>query len=236
MKAIIQQEKRRSTRRWVFFFGGVIAVLYLCVLVSTYVLKPGHDASDPLTVNKYEQQVIHVDAYVASATPAYKAQNNVVLRRDYQPAGTIHREVVETKPIVHAVTNAPATSQPIRVYTTSSAKVHNVGSGRVGGSSSTAITNVSSSVPFTSSTSNMVMSTAVWTSSRSLSAQNTLAAEQRLLAANNADAVADDAGGPHRVGGKPLDPFMDPIGDGLIALLLAALAYAGVIVHKRKRA
>lgn len=237
MKAIIQQEKRRTTRRWVIFFGGVFGVCYLFILLSVFVLKKGGaDASDPQAVNKFESSVVHVDAFVAPGPTKHATGSTMVTyHSNYRPAGLIRHEGTAVNPVSHSVeTKQPAASQTFKVHTTSSAQVHNVGSGVSAGSAATGTTHVSSSVPFSTSTSNMVMSTALWTSSRALTAQNTIAAEQQLLAANSADAV-DRPGEIRRVGGKPLDPFMDPIGDALPALLLAALAYAAVIVVKRKR-
>ena len=238
MRAILQQEKRRTTRRWVIFFGVIFGVGYLFILISTYVLKPnGTDASDQAAVNSYENSVVRVDAFVAPGPSKHSTGRTIVAyHSDYRPGGLIRHDVTTVNPVNSSATGAATTSPTIKVHTTSSAKVHNVGSGvSSGGAAATNSTShVSSSVPFSSSTSNMVVSTAVWTSSRALSAQNTLETEQRLIAANSVDATAT-AAGPRRVGGKPLDPFMDPIGDGLIALLVAALVYAGMVIIRRKK-
>lgn len=238
MRAILQQEKRRTTRRWVIFFGIIFGVGYLFILVSTYVLKPnGTDASDQAAVNSYENSVVRVDAFVAPGPSKHSTGRTIVAyHSDYTPGGLIRHVVPTVKPVSHTANGSTTSSPAIKVHTTSSAKVHNVGAGvTTGGAATTSTTSqVSSSVPFSSSTSNMVVSTAVWTSSRALSAQNTLETEQRLIAANSVDATAT-AAGPRRVGGKPLDPFMDPIGDGLYALLAAALLYAGVVIIRRKK-
>lgn len=238
MRAILQQEKRRTTRRWVIFFGIIFGVGYLFILVSTYVLKPnGTDASDQAAVNSYENSVVRVDAFVAPGPSKHSTGRTIVAyHSDYTPGGLIRHVVPTVNPVSHAANGSTTSSPAIKVHTTSSAKVHNVGAGvTTGGAATTSTTSqVSSSVPFSSSTSNMVVSTAVWTSSRALSAQNTLETEQRLIAANSVDATAT-AAGPRRVGGKPLDPFMDPIGDGLYALLAAALLYAGVVIIRRKK-
>lgn len=238
MRAILQQEKRRTTRRWVIFFGIIFGVGYLFILVSTYVLKPnGTDASDQAAVNSYENSVVRVDAFVAPGPSKHSTGRTIVAyHSDYTPGGLIRHDVPTVNPVSHSANGSTTSSPAIKVHTTSSAKVHNVGAGvTTGGAATTSTTSqVSSSVPFSSSTSNMVVSTAVWTSSRALSAQNTLETEQRLIAANSVDATAT-ADGPRRVGGKPLDPFMDPIGDGLYALLAAALLYAGVVIIRRKK-
>ena len=238
MRAILQQEKRRTTRRWVIFFGIIFGVGYLFILISTYVLKPnGTDASDQAAVNGFENSVVRVDAFVAPGPSKHSTGRTIVTyHSDYRPGGLIRHDVTTVNPVSHAANGSTSSSPAIKVHSTSSAKVHNVGAGvTTGGAATTSTTSqVSSSVPFSSSTSNMVVSTAVWTSSRALSAQNTLETEQRLIAANNVDATAT-AAGPRRVGGKPLDPFMDPIGDGLYALLAAALLYAGVVIIRRKK-
>lgn len=237
LKAIIQQEKRRSTRRWVIFFGLIAVICYSFVLLSTYVLKRNAgDASSPTTVNKYEQSIIRVDAHVAAQTPHYRPTKTVLHRSpNYTPSGLIRHEVA-TDPLANKVAtpNATVGAQAIKVHTTSSATVHNVGSGAGGGKAAAATSTQSSAVPFSTSTSSLVMPTAVWTSSRSLSAKNTLAAEQQLLADNSADARAARPGNTRRVDGPPLDPFMDPIGDGLPLLLLAAVIYTAVALIKRK--
>ena len=237
MRAILQQEKRRTTRRWVIFFGIIFGVGYLFILISTYVLKPnGTDASDQAAVNGFENSVVRVDAFVAPGPSKHATGRTVVAYHSgYTPGGLIRHDVPTVNPVSHSANGSTTSSPAINVHTTSSAKVHNVGAGvTTGGAATTSTTSqVSSSVPFSSSTSNMVVSTAVWTSSRALSAQNTLETEQRLIAANSVDASVS-AAAPRRVGGKPLDPFMDSIGDGLIALLVAALAYSSIVIIRRK--
>ena len=237
MKAIIKSEKRRSTRRWFIFAGVILGLGYLFILLSTYVLKPG-DASYQDAVNQYESSVIRVDAFVAPVPAKHASGRTIaVYHTDYRQSGLIHHEVEPVNPTASQYGNHTSNSQPIKVYTTSSAKARNLGAGISSGSGTSGTTvHVSSSVPFSTSTSSMVMSTAVWTSSRSLSAKNTLAAEQQLLADNSADARAARPGNTRRVDGPPLDPFMDPIGDGLGVLLLAAVVYAvAVLIHRRKQ-
>lgn len=236
LKAIIQQEKRRSTRRWVIFFGLIAVICYSFVLLSTYVLKRNAgDVSNPTTVNKYEQSIIRVDAHVAAQTLHYRPTKAVLYRSsNYTPSGLIRHEET-TNPVTNNVaTNATVGAQAVKVHTTSSATVHNVGSGAGGGKAATATSTQSSAVPFSSSTSNIVMPTAVWTSSRALSAQNTMQSEQQLIAANSADNATNHHGRIRRVDDDPLDPFMDPIGDGLPLLLLAAVIYAAIALIKRK--
>lgn len=243
MKAIINSEKRRSTRRWFIFAGVILGLGYLFILLSTYMLKPSN-ASDQAAVNQYEGSVIRVDAFVAPG-PSKHASGRIVAayHTDYRQSGLIHHEVEPVNPTASQYGNHTSNSQPIKVYTTSSAKARNLGAGISSGSGTSGTTvHVSSSVPFSTSTSSMVMSTAVWTSSRSLSAKNTLAAEQQLLADNSADAISH-VGKIRRLNGEddddnPLEPMKDPVplGDGLWALLIAAVAYAGaVLIHRRKQ-
>jgi len=236
MKAIIKSEKRRSTRRWFIFAGVILGLGYLFILLSTYVLKPG-DASYQDAVNQYESSVIRVDAFVAPVPAKHASGRTIaVYHTDYRQSGLIHHEVEPVNPTASQYGNHTSNSQPIKVYTTSSAKARNLGAGINTGSGASGTTaHVSSAVPFSTSTSSMVMPTAVWTSSRSLSAKNTLAAEQQLLADNSIENTGVH-GEIRRVGGKPLDPFMDPIGDGLWALFFLAVAYAGaVLIHRRKQ-
>lgn len=236
MKAIIKSEKRRSTRRWFIFAGVILGLGYLFILLSTYVLKPS-DASDQAAVNQYEGSVIRVDAFVAPVPSKHASGRTIaVYHTDYRQSGLIHHEVEPVNPTASQYSNHTSNSQPIKVYTTSSAIARNLGAGISSGSGISGTTvHVSSSIPFSTSTSSMVMSTAVWTSSRSLSAKNTLAAEQQLLADNSIENTGVH-GEIRRVGGKPLDPFMDPIGDGLWALLFLAVAYAGaILIHRRKQ-
>ena len=239
LKAIIQQEKRRSTRRWVIFFGLIAVICYSFVLLSTYVLKRNAgDASSPTTVNKYEQSIIRVDAHVAAQTLHYRPTKAVLYRSsNYTPSGLIRHEVA-TNPLANKVAtpNATVGAQAVKVHTTSSATVHNVGSGAGGGKAAIATSTQSSAVPFSTSTSSLVMPTAVWTSSRALSVQNTRQSEQQLIAANSAEAPSHH-GNIRRWGGTQEhddEPFLDPIGDGLGVLLLAAVIYAAVALIKRK--
>ena len=236
LKAIIQQEKRRSTRRWVIFFGLIAVICYSFVLLSTYVLKRNAgDVSSPTTVNKYEQSIIRVDAHVAAQTLHYRPTKAVLYRSsNYTPSGLIRHEVAANPVTNNVATHATVGAQAVKVHTTSSATVHNVGSGAGGGKAAAAISTQSSAVPVSSSTSNIVMPTAVWTSSRALSAQNTMQSEQQLIAANSADNATNHHGRIRRVDDDPLDPFMDPIGDGLPLLLLAAVIYAAIALIKRK--
>ena len=77
------------------------------------------------------------------------------------------------------------------------------------------------------------MPTAIWTSSRALSMQNTVRAEESLIAANTATEQSGTIN-RRRVGDWTLDPLMDPIGDGLWVLMAAALSYAAIILIRRK--
>ncbi len=235
-QAIVQSEKRRSARRWIIFGGIILGMGYLCILLSTNVLKPS-DASDQNKVKQYEGSVIRVDAFVAPV-PSKHASGRIVAvyHNDYRPAGLIHHEVAPVNPTAAPTSNHASNSQAIKVYTTSSAKTRNLGAG-ISSSSGTAgtTTHVSSAVPFSSSTSSLVMPTAVWTSSRALSVHNTRQAEQQLIAANSVENTTTHHGTIRRVDNDPLDPFIDPIGDGLGALLLATVVYTGAIFILRRK-
>lgn len=237
MKAIIKSEKRRSTRRWFIFAGVILGIGYLFILLSTYVLKP-RDASDQAAVNQYEGSVIRVDAFVAPGPSKHASgRTEAVYHTDYRPAGLIHHEVTPVNPTASQYSNQSSNSQAVKVYTTSSVKARNLGAGISSGSGTSETTvHVSSSVPFSTSTSSMVMSTAVWTSSRSLSAKNTLAAEQQLLADNNAENAGRANHNIRRWGSHDPEPMPDPIGEGLWALFFLAVAYAGaILIHRRKQ-
>lgn len=212
---------------------------YICILWTTYVLKPG-DASDQDAVNQYESSVIRVDAFVAPVPSKHASGRTIaVYHTDYRQSGLINHEVEPVNPTASQYGNHTSNSQPIKVYTTSSAKARNLGAGISSGSGTSGTTvHVSSSVPFSTSTSSMVISTAVWTSSRALSVQNTRQSEQQLIAANSAEAPSHH-GNIRRWGGTQEhddEPFLDPIGDGLGVLLLAAVVYAvAVLIHRRKQ-
>ncbi len=238
MKAIIRQEKQRTRRRWLIFFGGIGSICYLFILLSTFVLKHNaNDASAQASVEDYETSAVRVDAVVApmsTLTTAPKA--TITYHADYHPAGQIQRETVQRNAMLPSAPKQ-SSSQAVKVHTTSSARVHNIGSGVSSGSASGSGTSyVTSSVPFSSSTSSIVMPTAVWTSSRALSAQNTIAAEQQILAENTADASSAPGRNGHirRIDEWSLDPFMDPLGDNLFALLLAAAVYIGIVFLRKK--
>lgn len=242
-KAILQQEKRRSTRRWIIFAGLICGIGYLFILVSTYVLGSRGDASDQTAVNKYESSVVRVDAFVAPG-PTKHATGRIVTvnHSDYRPSGLIQHEVAPVNPTAAPTTinTNSSNAQALKVHTTSSADVHSVGSGvSGGGSASSSTVHVNSSVPFSASTSNMVMSTATWTSARSLTASNTLAAEAQVLESSSQGRMARP--GIRRDSWDDYDqdpePFGDtvPIGDGLWALLLAAVVYAGAVLIRRRK-
>ncbi len=234
MKDIIRQEKRRTTRRWVIFFGGIFGICYLCILTSTFVLKRnGGDASDQVMVNKFEESVVHLDASTSGLPSVTAPKTIVTYHSNYRPAGLIHHDVKPVNPVMSSPKQT-MTSQAVKVHTTSSATVHNVGSGVSGSTAAKTFTSdVSSSVPFSMSTSNIVMPTAIWTSSRALSMQNTVRAEESLIAANTATEQSGTIN-RRRVGDWAFDPLMDPIGDGLWVLMAAALSYAAIILIRRK--
>ena len=237
MKALLQQDKKRNSHRWLLLlFGGAFAILYFSVILPTYLWQLKHkDASDQASVDSYEQRMVLVDAYITPDTKGSETSKRIFHHTDNHPAGPIAREEVTNNPMHLEVTGGTSTDLPTHnMHTTSSATVHHVGSGLAAGQAAEATTYVSSSVPFSSSMSNMVLPTAIWTSARALTARNTISTEQRLIAANNADESAK-AMAQRRVTDHPLDPFMDPVGDGLWVLFLAATAYVGAIVVRRKR-
>ena len=242
MKVMMQQDKGQAARLWLLFIAMVAGIGYLCYLGTNCVMEMmGGETAEQKVIRTYESAGGgQVDAFVAPLpTVRSSAKATAIRRPSYRPAGVIRRPEVSSAmpPLVKPKWQQAANnSQAVKVFTTSSAKIHNLGSGMgtKGENGGTTVV-TSSATPFGSSTSSMLISTAVWTSSRSLSAQNTLSAEQQMLASGNTN-TQSHPGNIRRVDDDPLDPFMDPIGDGLMALLLAALAYAAVVVFRRKRA
>ena len=237
-KAIVQSAKRRSMRRWIIFAGIILGMGYLCILLSTYVLKPS-DASDQDKVNQYEGSVIRVDAFVAPGPSKHASGRTIaVYHTNYRRSGLINHEVEPVNPTAALNSNRISNSQTAEVYTTSTAITHNLGAGINTGSRETGTTaHVSSAIPFSTSTSSLVMPTAVWTSSRALSVQNTRQSEQQLIAANSAEAPSHH-GNIRRWGGTQehdADPFLDPLGDEFGVLLLAAVVYTGAILILRRK-
>jgi hypothetical protein len=52
------------------------------------------------------------------------------------------------------------------------------------------------------------------------------------------DIVSAPVTGPHRVGpsNPPADPFLDPIGDAVLPLLLLAVGYVAIVTRKKRTA
>lgn len=245
MKVMMQQDKGQAARLWLLFIAMVAGIGYLCYLGTNCVIEMmGGETAEQKVIRTYESAAGgQVDACVAPLPTVRSSAKATAIRRPaYRPAGAIRRPEVSSAmpPLVKPKWQQAANnSQAVKVFTTSSAKIHNLGSGMgtKGGNGGTTVV-TSSATPFGSSTSSMLISSAVWTSSRSLSARNTLSAEQQMLASSDASQARPGNIRRDFPGDDP-DPFPDPeapIGDGVIALLLAALAYAAVIVFRRKRA
>ena len=86
------------------------------------------------------------------------------------------------------------------------------------------------------STSIIVVPTLSRISAHELTASNLLAAQAQVIKSSS----AEDQGHPgiRKVGGyndTPLDPYLNPVGEGILTLLLLVAAYGGFIICRRKR-
>lgn len=239
IQSVYQQQKQRRHKRLVLFGLGVMVVAYLGVLGGVY--KSSKDTkvvSSQAAVASYEGAVFqHTNAMSVPAvgTPTVMAgvprfSGNTALLHTYAPQGGAATPQHTWQ----------RTGVALTVHTTSSAVVHNIGGGGSGGGATGGGGSVASSA-FAHSTSSMVVPTLAWSSSRSLSADNTRAAREAII----------DAGTPGRQGkpgirrdnwddyGQDEEPFLDPIGNGLWVLLFLAAGY-GVFTafrfsHRRKQ-
>ncbi len=240
MRNIYRQEKLRNYRRTVIFFLSVGVMAYLAVLVTIMTAKRDESAvSGQVAVTKFEGEVIQraSDAPSASASPTpadvKAAQPSTPA---YRPAGLVRHTAAQPASSPLPQQSFRSTSNAaLTVHTTSSATVKNIGGGGSTAGATTRGTSVttSSSTAFSTSTSIMVLPTLARASSRNLNAANTLAAEAEIIENTATDRAAKP--GIKRVDGHPLDPFMDPVGDALLPLILLALAYGSFILYRRRQ-
>ncbi len=240
MKDIYRREKAKNYRRTVIFFFGLAVLAYLGILTTVMLAKRNDTAiSGQAAVAKYEGEVIRQTAQSESAAVAATSNTVTPATRAYRHAGVIHHSAPSavSTPAAPKHNFQSPNSGALRVHTTSSATVKTIGGGGGGGAagggggSSTSITGAGSA--FAVSTSNMVLSTAAWTSSRSLTAANTMAAEAQVIEATAQEHAAKP--GIKKVNGYPDIPFPDPVGDGIWILLALAAAYIVVIIYRRKQ-
>ena len=244
MKESLQHDQKHSGRLWMMFIGVFVGIGYLGFLgTSSLVEILGGETEEQKVVRSYESSAARVDA-VVTPLPSVRAKSRTFAASlpRFRPAGMIHRQGASSTampPLVKPKWQQATNARPVKVFTTSSAKVHNIGAGMGARGESTGTTVMASSaIPFSSSTSSIVMPTAVWTSTRALSAQNTLASEQQMLASSDASSQARPGNIRRGFPGDDDDPFPDPetpIGDGFVAMLLAALVYAASLIMRRKK-
>ena len=224
---INRRERMRKRRTMALLFLCVCAVGYLGIVLSLAFFK-GSDV--PVA-----EQIV-----VTTAEP--KAAAKPVATPTYRPAGKITR--VTSQPAA-ATTKAPehtwksTSNTAVKVHTTSSATVKSIGGGGVATSSRPANTTVfNPSSAFGVSTSIMVVPTLARVSSRSLTADNTRAAEAEVIESTSQGRAAKP--GIRKVDGDddPLEPFQDtvPLGSGLWILLFLVATYGAVMVYRRKNA
>ena len=232
-----QQLKQRKRRQWIIFCLGIFAIAYCGILVTVLVAsRDANVVSGQAAVSSFEGAVVTRDAGVAAPVVANPAKmtgsprfrGNMSLIHTYAPQGSIVAAPQHTW---------QSTGAAITVHTTSTAQVHNVGSGVSTGAVASGGVSVTA---FTHSTSSMVVPTLAWASAHSLSVSNTRAAQASII----------DAGTPERLGkpgtikrvdgedddDSPEEPFKDPvpIGNGLWALLLLAAGYGVFMLRRRK--
>ncbi len=258
MQSLLQQEKNRNYRRRVVFFLIVGALVLFGIQLSIMVSRRAEsDVMGQAAVAKFEKEAYNRSQEVAqggTATPVIVSSSKSRASQQYRPSVNVHQHS-HMASYSHSVA-APqysfrsANTGAVTVYTTSSATVKSIGGGGSGsGSSVDGGSSVGSSIGGGSaggsvsgasvdrngSTSIMVVPTLARISSRELTASNILAAQEQVIK----EGAADRQGQPgiRKVNGndKPFDPFMDPIGEGVLALLLLAAAYGVFVVYHRKQ-
>ena len=238
IKSIWLREKQRNNRRIVYFVMIVAAVAYLFVLSSVFLLKRNDGAvSSQAAVAQFEGEALrnHEAETIVAKVPTATTKSSAL--PTYRPAGK-HRfaHVTPSASSMPEHSWKSTSGTGMKVYTTSSAAVKHIGSaaGSSGGGGGTIASSQSST--FGTSTSIMVVPTMARVSSRSLSAANTLAAEAQVLESTAQERVAKP--GIRRLDGEddPLEPFQDvPVGEGVWALLFLAMAYAGVMIYRKRK-
>jgi len=232
---IVERERGKNYRRIVYFLLIVAGCAYASVLLSVFVFKRSDGAvTGQLTVTKYEAEVIRVSANEAAAGSKAVAKALPSAMPSYRPAGKIrHSYSTAASSYVPQHQWQSTSAAGLKVYTTSSASVKNIGSGASSsGGQVSGVTVTAQSSAFGTSTSIMVVPTIARVSARNLNAANTMAAEAEVLNSSTSERAAKP--GIRRVDDDPLDPMLDPIGDGLWALLILALGYGAFMFYRRK--
>lgn len=240
---INRRERMRKRRNMVIFFLGLCAFAYFGLVLSLTVFKSNEGlVSGQVAVAKFESESVKKASETKGVTVTVsepKATVKPAATPTYRPAGKITRSSSQPTP---AVTQTPehtwksTSNSAVKVHTTSSATVQHVGGGGVSTGARTSGTTVTTpSSAFGVSTSIMVVPTLARVSSRSLTADNTRAAEAEVLESTAQGRAAKP--GIRRVDGDddPLGPMEDPIGDGLWTLLFLVVAYGAVMFYRRKQ-
>lgn len=233
IQSVYQQQKQRKRRQWMIFCLGLLALAYGGVVTTVFVAsRDAKNVSGQVAVSGFEGAVVTRDAGTATPVVANPAKmtgaprfsGNTSLIHTYVPQGSTAAAPQHTW---------QSTGATVKVHTTSSAQVHNVGSGASAG---TATSGGVSTTAFTHSTSSMVVPTLAWASARSLSVSNTRAAQASIIDAGTPETLGKP-GTIKRLDGEddPLGPMEDPIGNGLWVLLLLAVGYGVFMLRRRKQ-
>jgi hypothetical protein len=238
----------------VVFFLIVGALAWLGVQLSIMVSKRAEsDVMGQAAVAKFEKEAYNRSQEAAqgiTTAPVTLPSSKSRALQQYMPSVNVHQHS-HTASYSHSMA-APqysfrsANTGAVMVYTTSSATVNSIGGGSGGGSTGGGSSSVSgigggsaggsvsgASIGRNSSTSILVVPTVARISSRELTASNILAAQEQVIK----DGAAERQGQPgiRKVGGLPYDPFMNPIGEGVWALLLLVAAYGVFMVYRRNQ-
>jgi len=230
IQSIWQREKQRNRRRMVYFFLIVLGSAYLVLIGSLFISqRSGQDTA------KFENDVIRVSGTADADGLTLPAVKPATLPT-YRPAGKITHNYSQTTSSSAAPQHtwkSTSGGSGIKVHTTSSATVKNVGSGAsFSGGQVSGVTVTAQSSAFGTSTSIMVVPTIARVSSRNLNAANTMAAEAEVI--NTGTSERQGKAGIKTWGDHDPDPMLDPIGDGLWALLILALGYGAFMFYRRK--
>ena len=227
-----QQATIGSRLRMGAFLILVGALCCFCVIEILQNIKSGLDLTDKAVVEKYEKEAysrsLAVQQGITMPTGASSSKSSALPQ--YKPSVNVHHSShAAYSPSVAApqYTFRSASTGAVTVYSTSSATVKNIGNGGVGGSISGAAMNRSGS------TSIIVVPTLSRISAHELTASNLLAAQAQVIKSSS----AEDQGHPgiRKVNGLPEDPFPNPVGDGILILLLLVAAYGVFMVCRKKQ-
>lgn len=239
IKSVYQQQSQQSRRKWMIVGLGVLALVYGGVLLDKFISS--HDlifVSDDKAISRFEGGAIARDAVVMDApmlppsakmTGAPTFRGNTSLLHTYAPNGGVSATAPSH--------TWKSTGTAMKVHTTSSANVHHIGSGSSVRPVFASSSNVSVDA-FVHSTSAMVVPTMAWSSARSLSVDNTRAAQAAVIGDASSERFAKPTIKRDWWDDVPEDPepYPDeqPIGDGLWALLLLASGYGTLLLRRRK--